>query len=940
MRLNFRKISALASSLLILGMTAGIASAANYPVPFVTSGSPNVAIVYGSGAALSDSVAGGSIATSLQSFVTGNGSSTVTTSGAVQALDQGGSNRIWLNTSLTTAKSTYTSTDFPVLLASTTFGGNVASTTTQTITLGSGAISTTSSGSADNSGKVEFAKMPTSAYDPTVGVSIGTSNFSNYLYNATVAFSQPINFTASASQGIPITLFGSQYVVATMAASATALVLYSSATTINLAQGNSTTVSVAGVSHTVSLTAVSSTQVQLTMDGTAGTVNTGTNQLVNGVSVAVTSVFPSSGIAGGSATILLGANQITFTNGSSVQVGTSNTPVLGTIVYFTGSLSALSGLTVQVQAPLSTNASLLSGLKFVDPVFGSFQLINSGLNNPIDKINPQRDKIVITPSGQTATIAFTDLNGYNASIPFTYNTTGKVNLTYGGATYNSPIYVNEMANLSFLSSLTPVVLTGTGTSGQLEGHMIQLQSIYNGANGMNAMPSGTNYSSDTVSLYDVITGASYNLKGSGTASVNGNPGLTTATFTLDGKTYTVYWENSSWAEIRYTSDSGAIGSGNYLLYPAISTQNHGQIILYGPLGGNFSSQANLSLTNIDGLSNNVTTFFVPYGGGFTSITFTPLAVTPTGAFNGTNFTVSISGGTGTVQGSSNFFIPNNVSVAAVSGATTINVTVGSSKNSNLTFEFVADNSNLSNRTDVYLVTPGGVGTALGAPIINNTAVVLLENRDVNSNYNAFVVQLSGISSSSGGTLGVSSIVSTTSTTNYTTTLFSDSNVNVWVDFWGTNVTRNADSSTSPFAIISYPLNQVYEQLFLGAINSSVISSGGGALGSVLVTDTQVGTVGSKNLVVVGGSCINTVAATLVGGKYCGSAWTTATGVGTGQFLIKSYATSSVTSQLALLVAGYEAADTTNAATYLSTQAVDTTKLYRGTSGTQATLSVQ
>ena len=51
MRLNFKRISAIASSILMLGMTAGIAAATSYPAPFVVGGSPNVAIVYGSGAA-------------------------------------------------------------------------------------------------------------------------------------------------------------------------------------------------------------------------------------------------------------------------------------------------------------------------------------------------------------------------------------------------------------------------------------------------------------------------------------------------------------------------------------------------------------------------------------------------------------------------------------------------------------------------------------------------------------------------------------------------------------------------------------------------------------------------------------------------------------------------------------------------------------------------
>jgi hypothetical protein len=41
--------------------------------------------------------------------------------------------------------------------------------------------------------------------------------------------------------------------------------------------------------------------------------------------------------------------------------------------------------------------------------------------------------------------------------------------------------------------------------------------------------------------------------------------------------------------------------------------------------------------------------------------------------------------------------------------------------------------------------------------------------------------------------------------------------------------------------------------------------------------------------------------------------------------------------MALLVAGYEAADTVNAATYLRTKTVDTSKEYLGTSATSATL---
>jgi hypothetical protein len=122
--------------------------------------------------------------------------------------------------------------------------------------------------------------------------------------------------------------------------------------------------------------------------------------------------------------------------------------------------------------------------------------------------------------------------------------------------------------------------------------------------------------------------------------------------------------------------------------------------------------------------------------------------------------------------------------------------------------------------------------------------------------------------------------------------------------------------------------------------TSTVSTGSNVLGNILVKDTEVSSVSDKNLIVVGGSCINSAAAALVGGAKCGAAWTTATGVGTGQFLIKGYATSSITSKLALLVAGYDAADTVKATTYLTNKAVDTSKAYKGTTSTELAVVIE
>ena len=67
MKINFRKITALATSALMVGMTAGAAAAADYPSPFVTGSSGNFAVVYGATGA--DQAQATSIAEDLQSMV-------------------------------------------------------------------------------------------------------------------------------------------------------------------------------------------------------------------------------------------------------------------------------------------------------------------------------------------------------------------------------------------------------------------------------------------------------------------------------------------------------------------------------------------------------------------------------------------------------------------------------------------------------------------------------------------------------------------------------------------------------------------------------------------------------------------------------------------------------------------------------------------------------
>jgi hypothetical protein len=119
-------------------------------------------------------------------------------------------------------------------------------------------------------------------------------------------------------------------------------------------------------------------------------------------------------------------------------------------------------------------------------------------------------------------------------------------------------------------------------------------------------------------------------------------------------------------------------------------------------------------------------------------------------------------------------------------------------------------------------------------------------------------------------------------------------------------------------------------------SSESVVGGSSESGIMTVTDSQVSTVAGKNLIVVGGSAINSVAAELLGGAYSEAAFTSMTDVGAGSFLIQSFDRAGKT---ALLVAGYNAADTTKAATYLIHNGVDTSvgKKYIGATTTEATM---
>lgn len=142
-------------------------------------------------------------------------------------------------------------------------------------------------------------------------------------------------------------------------------------------------------------------------------------------------------------------------------------------------------------------------------------------------------------------------------------------------------------------------------------------------------------------------------------------------------------------------------------------------------------------------------------------------------------------------------------------------------------------------------------------------------------------------------------------------------------------------------MFSVPSDRVYADVSVLA----GITTNTGTTGSMVFTDAEKSSWQDKDVILVGGSCINTATATALGvsAGTCGTSFTTATGIGSGKFLIEVIGDAFTTGKVAMVVAGYEADDTEAAATYVRTtgSAIEATagNKYVGTVGASGTSTV-
>lgn len=874
MRLNFKKVVSVLAGVVLLGSTVGFAAAANYPAPFIAGGSSDVAVVVGASAATSDYLAAVDLGQNLQAALasqTASGTTTVSgsVSGEAYALFTSAS-KLWMNDTINSVKDILTETELPTVLADGSFSGVVDADFTQTIDL-------------NNYARLVYGQYPTSDDDPIIAYDLGTSPASQALYSSTITFNKAVNFTHADSEGETLTLFGQKFTVGTDT-DTSQLVLYKSSETFSLSVGgsnpSSTIASINGADYTVELVSATDTSATIRVTDANGNtdakeINEADSKKIQGLEVAVNLADESTATNMLSAEVTVGAQKVILKNDNTVKVGSDETSLDGTKVSFAGggSTNNLTQLVINITAEDSDVDAITEGSTFLDPVFGSFKIEFAGTNVPAE--STAREDIKIKNSGNDKyEIEFTDHTGNLKSFVWLNNESGSA---YGQGLADSDkedkIIVGEMMKVN----KTMYAVIGN----EDEGHLIEVKTISNDT---------TTATKSEIKFQDVFSGKDYTV----TVTSDGQ-----GTVTIGGKSYSVYYldNKDSEADEYVRLDSPDSGSNEMILFPTIETSKGAKVAFYEP--------QTVLLSNWNGLTgvggSNISKMKFPDGKGYSDIVYT--------LDNWVNMSY-----TTTAAGD-----------AAVSGASL--ASNNSASQVNLT---------LTGSTLVYAVTGGGTSTLLrdvlvevapytGAALIKDPAVIIFEEEDDNNQYQALVVKMGG-----SGTTSVPATLSDVIATYANDGAWdeiqmeSDSDLYKSIDLWGALVTTDRSDSDQYIATISYPDEQIYAQAYAAAEAASITpgSTTSGTvseLGSVTVKDSEVSQVSGKNLIVIGGSCVNTVASRLLNNAGCGASFTAEAGVGADQFLIKVVQSPYSASKVAMLVAGYEAADTTKAVKYLTTE---------------------
>lgn len=488
-----------------------------------------------------------------------------------------GTNPLTTWDTLASSKQVLTATDLPDVLQSGNYidQASVAVPYSQYLTFTNAAAN----------GQVVY-ETPSGGTAPQLGLKI-TGN--NIVYTYLLSFTKQISQTFTG--GIVANMVNSQLDIlgktwtitaGTAGASTLALTLLSGKNAQTVTTDESSTYDVDGSAYTVTLVAVgtigTSTAATLTIEGgglaapeTVQILSGGTKTLSDGTLMGVTSIFVTTKTGAiDSAVVFLGADKLELqdtnvTDGTAyLGVRVNGVTLNDVTVSMTGtaSLTALTLDNIQIMWTPTLEQFVGVGTSLTDPASKGFKIFFGGITPALDD-TANRGTVTVTPSGTTASVAFTTSDGQSLSQSFAKSTApvaGNIALTDAGG-YALHLVEGEMAGLNQF-----VVLGRNNLAGNAQnsfGHILRVLSLQTA-------------SSTTSSFQDVASGATLTVTGGNT------------TMYLDGQAYQVCVPSTAavyfvWGTNATCTGGVDVGSNTIDVYPAIMTSKGAWVAITAPV---------------------------------------------------------------------------------------------------------------------------------------------------------------------------------------------------------------------------------------------------------------------------------------------------------------------------------------------------------------------
>jgi len=808
--IKFKQITAIAASALIAGLTMGTAVAANYPAPFVTSGAADVAVVYGTGAGVSqlDAQGAGQIQTNLNTFVTSAGTGSSVSGGDFYKLEKASTKFQYGLGMDDVDASALDDKELPNLLKDSVFtdNDNDEFDYKQSVLLNNNTLGLFD----DDEYKVD---------SPTVGFSIADgTNVLNYTLDFT---ENPLWVDLDTAD---LKIMDKVYYVLSATAN-NSLTLLDSAVDTEINEGETKTVTVGTTSYEVSAKITSSNEVKLTVNGVAtNSLGEGETQNLGGSAyVGIKDIMynaKDSGIS--SVEFSIGKGKLVLTNGAEVEINDEDVDNL--VVAFTNASSDANKIdTIIFKWAADNDMFITEDTAITMPGFETIKISFGGM------VYPATETIVLKADGDDK-IMLKDFQTKESAVNLYLINGDGGNYSLIGKDSNNKLATGAQ----------------TGYINFTEGvHDMFVLTYISGDEGESYLVRASNFDDTDWATLEQVVDFEYLVDG--TWKDLDNAVNASEEVSIGSAAFTVDWVSNETAKTVNLSVSGSNtfkkivskeGLQVILPWTNSSTQNSS---LLGPI-----ADLATACTNASGLAGVGAGAMGNYNIVF-NLTAAPTVYTA-GVCNATSYIVQFD---------------EEDKDDAIAGGPGFNVTVGLDTDLEVTISSIAGDTTAyeMGETEVYR---SFVASALATEIKDD---------------------------------------------------------------------QSGDHET---VTIIYHGGESYGDVYVTAPTAAV-STGVTQLGAVLAKDSEMDKFQAKNLVVVGGSCINAVAAKLLGSTtpICGPAFTAKTQIGAGEAIIKAYASPYAASKTAIMVAGYEASDTSAAVTYLTTKTVDTSSAYKVKSATEA-----